>query len=60
MPMIYRYKTPAVSEAKKKELLASAKKNISRAIQTIETEFCFYIDASDSFDDHESELSDGF
>jgi len=56
MPMIYRYKTPAVSEAKKKELLASAKKNISRAIQTIETEFCFYIDASDSFDDHESEL----
>ena len=56
MPMIYRYKTPAVSEAKKKELLVSAKKNISRAIRTIETEFCFYIDASAPLDDHESEL----
>jgi phosphoribosylformylglycinamidine synthase len=54
--LIYRYKRPAVTDAKRKELLALAKKTISTAVRDIETEFCFYIDASDSFDDHESEL----
>ncbi|MBI5847755.1 MAG: phosphoribosylformylglycinamidine synthase [Nitrospirae bacterium] len=56
MPLIYRYKTPAVSEAKKKDLLARAKKAISGSIRNIETEFCFYIDASAPLTADESEL----
>jgi phosphoribosylformylglycinamidine synthase len=54
--MIYRYKTPAVSPAKEKDLLASAKKHISGAIRDIETEFCFYVDVLHPLDADESQL----
>jgi len=56
LPLIYRYKTPAVSEAKKQDLLASAKKIVSASIKNIESEFCFYIDASTPLTADESEL----
>ncbi len=56
MPMISRYKTPAISAIKKKDLLAAAKRQISGAIQDIETEFCFYIDAIHPLDADESQL----
>ncbi len=56
MPLIYRYKTPAVADAKKKELLALARKTISGSIKDIETEFCFYIDASSPLTQDESEI----
>ncbi|MBI5075526.1 MAG: phosphoribosylformylglycinamidine synthase [Nitrospirae bacterium] len=56
MPLIYRYKSPAVTDAQKKDLLARAKKTISGSIKNIETEFCFYIDASSALTSDESEL----
>ncbi len=56
MPLIYRYKTPAVTEAQRKDLLARAKKTISGAIKNIVTEFCFYIDTSAPMTPDESEL----
>ncbi|MDP2156549.1 MAG: phosphoribosylformylglycinamidine synthase [Nitrospirota bacterium] len=56
MSLLYRYKTPAVSEAQKKDLLARAKKTISGSIRNIETEFCFYIDATSPLTPDESEL----
>jgi len=56
MPLIYRYKTPVVSEAQKKDLLARAKKTISASIKNIGTEFCFYIDTSAPLTPDESEL----
>ena len=56
MPLIYRYKSPAVSDAEKKDLLARAKRTISASIKNIETEFCFYIDASSPLTSDESAL----
>ena len=56
MPMIYRYKTPALTPAKEKDLLAASKRQISAAIEAIETEFCFYIDTVQPLDQHESEI----
>ncbi|MBI5640555.1 MAG: phosphoribosylformylglycinamidine synthase, partial [Nitrospirae bacterium] len=53
---MYRYKTPAVSDAKKKELFALLGKTASASVKDIETEFCFYVDASASLSPHEAEL----
>jgi phosphoribosylformylglycinamidine synthase len=54
--LIYRYKTPVVTAAKKKELLALARKAVSRSILDIDTEFCFYIETSGPLADDETEL----
>ncbi len=56
MPLIYRYKTPAVSEAKRRDFLALAKKTNAGVVQNIETEFCFYIDASSPLTPEESDI----
>lgn len=56
MSLIYRYKTHAVSEAQRRDLLVQAKKTISSSIRDIETEFCFYIDASSPLTSDESAL----
>ncbi|GAB4405545.1 MAG: phosphoribosylformylglycinamidine synthase [Thermodesulfovibrionales bacterium] len=43
--MIYRYRIPALSETKKKNLLSVLREKVSVAIEDIETEYCFYIDS---------------
>ena len=48
MPLIYRFRKPAISEARKNSLLSVAQENISPEIKDIFTEHCFYIEARDS------------
>jgi phosphoribosylformylglycinamidine synthase len=45
--LIYRYKRPAVSGARKNELLSAMKKNVSEGILDVQTEHCFYIGAKE-------------
>lgn len=45
--LIYRYKKPAVSGAKKDDLIASLKEDISGGILDIQTENCFYVEAAE-------------
>ncbi len=45
MPLIYRFRKPALSEARKNSLLFFAQENISEEIRDIFTEHCFYIEA---------------
>ncbi len=45
MPLIYRYRVPALSETKKKNLLSVLRERVSAGIEDIETEYCFYIDS---------------
>jgi phosphoribosylformylglycinamidine synthase len=57
-PLIYRYKTSAITDSRREELLAFAKKTISRSVRDLRTEFCFYIDASGPLTADESDLLD--
>ncbi len=45
MSLIYRFRKPALSEARKNSLLFFAQENISEGIEDIFTEHCFYIEA---------------
>lgn len=45
--LIYRYKKPAVTGAKKTDLLAHLKENVSEGILDIHTEYCFYVEAGE-------------
>ena len=45
MDLLHFYRTPALPEAKKNDLLTGVKQNISPDIQEIETEFCFNVEA---------------
>ncbi|MFZ2198214.1 MAG: phosphoribosylformylglycinamidine synthase, partial [Thermodesulfovibrionales bacterium] len=56
MSLIYRYKRPAVTNAKKDELLAFARQNISPEITDIKTEYCFYVEAKEALSKGEEEL----
>ena len=56
MSLIYRYKKPAVTGAKKEELFALAKQHISSEIRDIKTEYCFYIDTKGPLSPEEMEL----
>ena len=56
MSLIYRYKRPAVTSAKKDELLAFARQNISSEITDIKTEYCFYVGAKGPLSAEEEEL----
>jgi hypothetical protein len=48
LSLLYRYKKPAVADAKKESLLTAAKKTISPEIQDIKTEYCFYVEAKEA------------
>jgi phosphoribosylformylglycinamidine synthase len=41
--LIYRYKRPAVSGGRKKDLVDAARKNVSGGVLDVLTEYCFYI-----------------
>ena len=56
MSLIYRYKKPAVTSAKKDELLAFARQNISPEITDIKTEYCFYVETKEPLSTEEQEL----
>jgi phosphoribosylformylglycinamidine synthase len=56
MALLSFYRTPALSRAKKSELLSFAQKNVSSDIHDIESEFCFYIDADGIITDDESSV----
>ena len=47
MPLIYRYRKPAITEAEKNELLSHAITEVSGNITDIETEYCFYVESSE-------------
>jgi phosphoribosylformylglycinamidine synthase len=44
MDLLHFYRTPALSEAKKNQLVAALQQRISNHIQDIQTEFCFNVD----------------
>jgi phosphoribosylformylglycinamidine synthase len=54
--LIYRYKKPAVTSAKKDELLAFARQNIFPEITDIKTEYCFYVETKAPLSAEEEEL----
>jgi phosphoribosylformylglycinamidine synthase len=54
--LIYRYKRPAVSGARKNELLSAMKKNVSEGILDVQTEHCFYIGAEEPLAASELEI----
>jgi len=46
LPLISFYRKPALSENQKNNLLSLVKEKVSREVEDIETEYCFYIDSS--------------
>jgi phosphoribosylformylglycinamidine synthase len=56
LSLIYRYKKPAVTSAKKDELLAFARQNISPEIIGIKTEYCFYVETKAPLSAEEEKL----
>jgi len=48
LPLIYCFKTPALTDAKKNSLLSFAAQNIFDDIKDIGTEFCFYIESGEA------------
>ncbi len=53
MSLIHFYRKPALSPAKKNDLLATAKQKVSASIEDIETEFCFNVETADPLNDEE-------
>ncbi|MBI4683112.1 MAG: phosphoribosylformylglycinamidine synthase, partial [Nitrospirae bacterium] len=56
MDLMHFYRTSALSEAKKNELLSIAKQKISSAIEDIETEYCFNIEANELIKPEEMDI----
>ena len=48
MSLIYRFRKPALSEAKKKGLLSVVRNAVAHHAEDIDSEHCFYIEANDS------------
>ena len=53
MSLIHFYRKPALSPAKKNDLLATAKQKVSASIEDIKTEFCFNVETADPLNDEE-------
>ncbi len=56
MPLLYRYKRPAIPAEKAISLLAKARETVSSDIRDLTTEYCFYIQAAGDLSPAESEL----
>jgi phosphoribosylformylglycinamidine synthase len=56
LSLIYRYKKPAVTAAKKDELLAFARQNFLPEIRDVKTEYCFYVETKEALSPEEEEL----
>ena len=55
MSLLHFYRSPALSETRKKGLLAFARKHVSPHVRGIETEYCFNIETSSPLDEAELE-----
>ncbi len=53
MNLLHFYRKPALSEAKKNELLSISQQKVSAEIKDIETEYCFYIETTSPIDEGE-------
>ncbi len=53
MSLIHFYRKPALSSAKKNELLAAGKQKVSASIEDIETEYCFNVETTGPLSDEE-------
>ena len=56
MPLIYCFKTPALTDDKKNSLLSFVRRNISEYVADIETEYCFYIESKEALSADETGL----
>ncbi|MBA4372508.1 MAG: phosphoribosylformylglycinamidine synthase [Thermodesulfovibrio sp.] len=56
MSLTYRYKTPAASGLRTRELLSSAQKHVSGSITGLQTEYCYYIDSTEPLSAPELDL----
>ncbi|HMK48789.1 MAG TPA: phosphoribosylformylglycinamidine synthase, partial [Thermodesulfovibrionales bacterium] len=54
MSLIHFYRKPALSSAKKNELLSAAKRSVSGSIEDIETEYCFNVEIAARLNDEET------
>jgi phosphoribosylformylglycinamidine synthase len=54
--LIHLFRTPAFSEAKKKDLLSAVREKVSPDIEDIDTEYCFNIDSSGALSAEEMKL----
>ena len=53
MSLIHFYRRPALSSAKKNDLLSAAKQKVSKSIGGIETEYCFNVETTGPLDEDE-------
>ena len=53
MSLLHFYRTPALSEAKKNELLSTIRQKVSSEIKDIQTEYCFNIETTQSLTSEE-------
>ena len=56
MQIIYRYRQPALSEGRRKEVFALAREMASQGINDIQTEYCYYIESVEPLGPGESEV----
>ena len=56
MSLLHFYRRPALSPAKKNELLSLAKQSVSSSIEDIETEYCFNIETKSPLTDEEANI----
>jgi phosphoribosylformylglycinamidine synthase len=54
--LLYTYRRPALSEAKKNNLLLLVREKASGEVSDIETEHCFYIETTDALNPDEISL----
>lgn len=53
IPLLCRYRRPAISKTKKDNLLNELREKVSPLIEDIDSEFCFYIDISEALNEEE-------
>ena len=53
MSLLHFYRTPALSDAKKNELLSTIRQKVSSEIKDIQTEYCFNIETTQSLTSEE-------
>ena len=56
MSFLHLYRRPALSEAKKNELLSVSRQKASPDIADIETEYCFNIETTDSLANEDTNI----
>ena len=55
MPLIYLYRKPVLSETQKNNILHLAREKVSREVEDIQTEYCFYIESHEPLTPGEKE-----